>query len=105
MCLSEARDTTVLPCRHMCMCSGCARQGLPDIARHVIDKHFEPSFHEPNDILRRGEQYLLLTTSSTRFLNPRCLGRMASYDVASHTCVPLVPLCATSSAHDMTPVS
>ena len=25
VCLSEARDTTVLPCRHMCMCSGCAR--------------------------------------------------------------------------------
>lgn len=26
VCLSEPRDTTVLPCRHMCMCSGCARQ-------------------------------------------------------------------------------
>lgn len=25
VCLSEMRDTTVLPCRHMCMCSGCAR--------------------------------------------------------------------------------
>lgn len=25
MCLSEPRDTTVLPCRHLCMCSGCAR--------------------------------------------------------------------------------
>ena len=25
VCLSEPRDTTVLPCRHMCMCSGCAR--------------------------------------------------------------------------------
>lgn len=25
VCLSETRDTTVLPCRHMCMCSGCAR--------------------------------------------------------------------------------
>ncbi|KAG9134548.1 hypothetical protein Leryth_000891 [Lithospermum erythrorhizon] len=25
ICLSEPRDTTVLPCRHMCMCSGCAR--------------------------------------------------------------------------------
>lgn len=24
ICLSEPRDTTVLPCRHMCMCSGCA---------------------------------------------------------------------------------
>mmetsp|Transcript_32493 Transcript_32493/g.71011 ORF Transcript_32493/g.71011 Transcript_32493/m.71011 type:complete len:338 (-) Transcript_32493:259-1272(-) len=25
ICMSEARDTTVLPCRHMCMCSGCAK--------------------------------------------------------------------------------
>lgn len=26
ICMTEARDTTVLPCRHMCMCSDCARQ-------------------------------------------------------------------------------
>ncbi|KAL3536280.1 hypothetical protein ACH5RR_004741 [Cinchona calisaya] len=25
ICLSEPQDTTVLPCRHMCMCSGCAK--------------------------------------------------------------------------------
>lgn len=25
ICMSEMRDTTVLPCRHMCMCSGCAK--------------------------------------------------------------------------------
>mmetsp|Transcript_38907 Transcript_38907/g.65428 ORF Transcript_38907/g.65428 Transcript_38907/m.65428 type:complete len:347 (-) Transcript_38907:146-1186(-) len=25
ICMSEQRDTTVLPCRHMCMCSGCAK--------------------------------------------------------------------------------
>ncbi|KAI4340410.1 hypothetical protein MLD38_025249 [Melastoma candidum] len=25
ICLSEPRETTVLPCRHMCMCSGCAK--------------------------------------------------------------------------------
>ncbi|GAV64688.1 zf-C3HC4_3 domain-containing protein [Cephalotus follicularis] len=25
ICLSEPRDTTVLPCRHMCMCSPCAK--------------------------------------------------------------------------------
>ena len=29
VCLSEPRDTTVLPCRHMCMCSGCARRASP----------------------------------------------------------------------------
>ncbi|KAI3522989.1 hypothetical protein L1887_01041 [Cichorium endivia] len=25
ICLSEPRDTMVLPCRHMCMCYGCAK--------------------------------------------------------------------------------
>ncbi|KAJ1395950.1 Zinc finger, RING-type [Sesbania bispinosa] len=25
ICLSEPRDTIVHPCRHMCMCSGCAK--------------------------------------------------------------------------------
>lgn len=25
ICLSEPRDTTVIPCRHMCLCSGCAK--------------------------------------------------------------------------------
>jgi hypothetical protein len=24
VCLSEPRDTAVLPCRHMCLCNGCA---------------------------------------------------------------------------------
>jgi len=26
ICLSEPRDTAVLPCRHMCMCGECAKQ-------------------------------------------------------------------------------
>lgn len=26
ICMTETRDTTVLPCRHMCMCSDCAKQ-------------------------------------------------------------------------------
>lgn len=25
ICMTETRDTTVLPCRHMCMCSDCAK--------------------------------------------------------------------------------
>jgi len=25
ICMTDPRDTTVLPCRHMCMCSGCAK--------------------------------------------------------------------------------
>ena len=33
VCLSEPRDTTVLPCRHMCMCGGCAR-----VLRHQSNK-------------------------------------------------------------------
>jgi len=24
VCMSEPRDTSVLPCRHLCVCSGCA---------------------------------------------------------------------------------
>ncbi|KAK6243087.1 hypothetical protein QUC31_009496 [Theobroma cacao] len=26
ICMTEPKDTAVLPCRHMCMCSGCAKQ-------------------------------------------------------------------------------
>ncbi len=26
ICLSLPRDTTVLPCRHMCLCQQCARE-------------------------------------------------------------------------------
>ena len=26
ICMSNRKDTTVLPCRHMCMCSECANQ-------------------------------------------------------------------------------
>ena len=26
ICMSEEKDTTVLPCRHMCLCSECAKQ-------------------------------------------------------------------------------
>jgi hypothetical protein len=26
ICLTEPRDTTVLPCRHMCLCAACAQQ-------------------------------------------------------------------------------
>jgi E3 ubiquitin-protein ligase MGRN1 len=33
ICLSEPRDTTVLPCRHMCMCSDCAK-----VLRHQTNR-------------------------------------------------------------------
>lgn len=26
ICLAAVKDTTVLPCRHMCMCQNCARE-------------------------------------------------------------------------------
>eukprot|EP01096_Ripella_sp_DP13-Kostka_P007615 TRINITY_DN2792_c0_g1_i1.p1 TRINITY_DN2792_c0_g1~~TRINITY_DN2792_c0_g1_i1.p1 ORF type:complete len:399 (+),score=138.81 TRINITY_DN2792_c0_g1_i1:70-1197(+) len=26
ICMSEIRDTTILPCRHLCLCSGCAEE-------------------------------------------------------------------------------
>jgi hypothetical protein len=25
VCMSEAKDTLVLPCRHLCLCGGCAQ--------------------------------------------------------------------------------
>jgi len=33
ICMTEPRDTTVLPCRHMCLCSGCA-----EVLRHQSNK-------------------------------------------------------------------
>jgi hypothetical protein len=46
ICLSEPRDTTVLPCRHMCMCSGCAKllrlqTNRCPICRQPVDKLLE----------------------------------------------------------------
>ncbi|KAI5560985.1 hypothetical protein BDE02_16G082200 [Populus trichocarpa] len=46
ICLSEPRDTTVLPCRHMCMCSGCAKvlrfqTNRCPICRHPVDRLLE----------------------------------------------------------------
>jgi len=33
ICMSEPRDTTVLPCKHMCLCSSCA-----EVLRHQSNK-------------------------------------------------------------------
>ncbi|XP_044466986.1 probable E3 ubiquitin-protein ligase LOG2 [Mangifera indica] len=46
ICLSEPRDTTVLPCRHMCMCSGCAKvlqfqSNRCPICRQPVDRLLE----------------------------------------------------------------
>lgn len=34
ICMSERRDTAVLPCRHMCLCSGCAETMRTQIQYH-----------------------------------------------------------------------
>ncbi|CAM6089782.1 unnamed protein product [Calypogeia fissa] len=46
ICMSEPRDTTVLPCRHMCMCSECAKMlrfqtNRCPICRTPVDKLLE----------------------------------------------------------------
>ncbi|KAL1223118.1 putative E3 ubiquitin-protein ligase LUL1 [Cardamine amara subsp. amara] len=46
ICLSEPCDTTVLPCRHLCMCSGCAKvlrfqTNLCPICRQPIERLLE----------------------------------------------------------------
>eukprot|EP00243_Klebsormidium_subtile_P004441 TRINITY_DN18421_c0_g1_i1.p1 TRINITY_DN18421_c0_g1~~TRINITY_DN18421_c0_g1_i1.p1 ORF type:complete len:384 (-),score=32.16 TRINITY_DN18421_c0_g1_i1:336-1487(-) len=46
VCLSEPRDTTVLPCRHMCMCGECAKvlryqTNRCPVCRTVIDSLLE----------------------------------------------------------------
>ncbi|KAK7272135.1 hypothetical protein RJT34_28557 [Clitoria ternatea] len=46
ICLSEPRDITLLPCRHLCMCSGCANllkvhtANCP-ICRHPVERLLE----------------------------------------------------------------
>ncbi|VVB06012.1 unnamed protein product [Arabis nemorensis] len=46
ICLTEPRDTTVFPCRHMCMCNGCAKllrfqTNLCPICRQPVDRLLE----------------------------------------------------------------
>ncbi|CAL9228966.1 unnamed protein product [Arabidopsis halleri] len=46
VCLSEPRDIAVLPCRHMCMCSGCAKAlrfqtNLCPICRQPVERLLE----------------------------------------------------------------
>ncbi|KAJ0967646.1 hypothetical protein J5N97_024563 [Dioscorea zingiberensis] len=46
ICLSEPRDTAVLPCRHMCMCGDCAKalrvqKNRCPICRHPVERLLE----------------------------------------------------------------
>ncbi|GLT92390.1 hypothetical protein SLE2022_102300 [Rubroshorea leprosula] len=54
ICLSEPRDTTVLPCRHMCMCSGCAKvlrfqTTRCPICRQLVDRLLEIKVNNDTD--------------------------------------------------------
>lgn len=54
ICLSEPRDTTVLPCRHMCMCSGCAKvlrfqTNRCPICRQPVERLLEIKVSSPPD--------------------------------------------------------
>jgi hypothetical protein len=54
VCLSEPKDTTVLPCRHMCMCSECARalrfqSNKCPICRNPVESLLEISISNNND--------------------------------------------------------
>ncbi|KAI3921681.1 hypothetical protein MKW92_049170 [Papaver armeniacum] len=54
ICLSEPRDTTVLPCRHMCMCSGCAKvlrfqTNRCPICRQPVDRLLEIKVNNRTD--------------------------------------------------------
>ncbi|KAJ8768692.1 hypothetical protein K2173_023596 [Erythroxylum novogranatense] len=54
ICMSEPRDTTVLPCRHMCMCSRCAkvlqfRTNRCPICRQPIERLLEIKVDDETD--------------------------------------------------------
>ncbi|EOA30784.1 hypothetical protein CARUB_v10013928mg [Capsella rubella] len=64
ICLSEPRDTTVLPCRHMCMCSGCAKvlrfqTNRCPICRQPVERLLEIKVHgnsgSGNNTRQQGE--------------------------------------------------
>mmetsp|Transcript_46972 Transcript_46972/g.87562 ORF Transcript_46972/g.87562 Transcript_46972/m.87562 type:complete len:175 (-) Transcript_46972:440-964(-) len=63
ICLSEPRDTAVLPCRHMCMCSACA---------HMLR-------HQTN-------RCPICRTIATDYLNIKVQSQEDKHVQASHTC-------------------
>lgn len=53
ICMTEPRDTTVLPCRHMCMCSECAKaltrqSNKCPICRQPVEKLMEIKVNNAN---------------------------------------------------------
>ncbi|KAF0918027.1 hypothetical protein E2562_021718 [Oryza meyeriana var. granulata] len=62
VCLSEPRDTTVLPCRHMCLCRECAQllryqTNKCPICRQPVERFLEIEFGS-NTIPQQGSQEL-----------------------------------------------
>ena len=57
ICMSEARDTTVLPCRHMCMCATCARM-LRHQVRHPRSATGGRRFHSESPETAHGVESL-----------------------------------------------
>ncbi|KAK1392657.1 RING-type E3 ubiquitin transferase [Heracleum sosnowskyi] len=55
ICLSELRDTTVLPCRHMCMCSECAKvlrfqTNMCPICRQPVERLLEIKVNNETEV-------------------------------------------------------
>lgn len=60
ICLSELRDTTVLPCRHMCLCSECAKvlryqTNRCPICRQPVDRLLEIKVNNRDEEKSVGE--------------------------------------------------
>lgn len=54
ICMTEAKDTAVLPCRHLCMCSDCAKElrlqsNKCPICRHPIEELLEINVNSSSD--------------------------------------------------------
>jgi hypothetical protein len=62
ICMTEPRDTAVLPCRHMCLCSGCA-----EVLRHQSNKC--PLEKYESDILSSSTESSVLKNKNISFIN------------------------------------
>ena len=85
ICLAAPRDTTVLPCRHMCMCASCAmvlryRTTACPICRCTIDSLLQikvrtpsaaPVFFVRNIILHRSDSTLCVSGNRWHQGNPQ----------------------------------
>ena len=69
ICMSEMRDTAVLPCRHMCLCGGCAETMRSAVQYHSYRQPAQDSIAPLTSYsLRRKAAEVLLFTSRLSFL-------------------------------------